>query len=248
MPADLQIHTDQSDGMDSAATIFEAARRRELDVLAITDHDQTRGALLARELAAQQQQPFDLIVGSEVTSRAGHILALWIEEPIPAFRSPARTVELIWRQGGAAIIAHPAAVLPFSLGLRTIDRLVNTLRPELSGGDAPILAIETSNPIPFARWRRDAVIQANRNRWKLPETGGSDAHFWEQVGAGVTEFAGQGEAALHAALKAGATTSRLDHVPRLRGIGAKRLIRQPWRGLTATPKALLRRSRRMPGS
>lgn len=243
MPADLQIHTDQSDGMDTAATIFQAALRRGLDTVAITDHDQTRGALIARELAAQQQHQLDVIVGSEVTSRGGHMLALWIEDPIPAFRSPARTVELIWQQGGAAIIAHPAAVLPFSLGLRAIDRLVETLHAELSGDDAPILAIETSNPIPFARWRRETIIRANRERWGLAETGGSDAHFWQQVGSSLTEFEGRGAADLRAALQGGATTSRLADGPRLGGIGAKRLLQQPWRGLTATPRALLAQRR-----
>lgn len=241
MPADLQIHTDQSDGMDAASMIFEAALRRGLDTVAITDHDQTRGALIARELGAQQHVPLDVIVGSEITSRGGHILALWIEEPIPAFRSPAKTVEMIWQQGGAAIIAHPAAVLPFSLGLRGIDRLVGTLRSELSGETAPILAIETANPIPFARWRRESVIRANRERWGLAETGGSDAHFWQQVGSSLTEFEGHGESDLRAALQGRETTSRLTDGPRLGGVGVKRLLQQPLRGLSATPRALLAR-------
>lgn len=243
MPADLQVHTDASDGMDKPAEIFDAAIRRGLDVIAITDHDQTRGALIARELAAQKQLPLDVIVASEVTSRAGHILALWIEEPIPAFRSAERTVELIWQQGGVAIIAHPAAVLPPALGIRAIDRLMQTLRPELTGPNAPTLAIETANPIHTARWRREAVIEANRTRWHLPETGGSDAHFHEQVGAGWTDYTGSGQEGLRATLSRGDTQPQLDHYPSLREIGASRLLRQQWRGLTATPKALLRRRR-----
>ena len=243
MPADLQIHTDASDGVDSPEAIFDSALRRALDTIAITDHDQTRGALIARDRAVQAQLTLDVIVGSEVTSRAGHILALWIEDPIPSFRSPERTVELIWQQGGAAIIAHPGAVIPFALGLGRIDRLVDALRPELSGDHAPILAIETANPIPSARQRRSAVIDANRSRWHLPETGGSDAHFHEQVGSAQTQYEGSGEAALRAALANNLTSPELGRYPSLREIGASRLLRQQWRGLLATPKAVLGRDR-----
>ena len=152
--ADLQIHTEESDGMDDALTILNAAQRRNVDIIAITDHDQTRGAHLARETAARANHPVEVIIGSEVTSRHGHILALWIEQPIPFFRSAAATVEAIWKQGGVAIIAHPCAVMPIALNLGDIDRLVRDLAPERSGDHPPILAVETANPIPSARWRR----------------------------------------------------------------------------------------------
>ncbi|MYB21197.1 MAG: PHP domain-containing protein [Chloroflexi bacterium] len=239
--ADLQVHTEESDGMDDALTILDAAHRRGVDIVAITDHDQTRGAHIAREAAAQANHPVEVIVGSEVTSRQGHILALWIEEPIPFFRSAAATVEAIWQQGGVAVIAHPAAVFPPALKIGEIERLVQDLAPERNGEGAPVLAVETANPIPFARRRRDGVIEANR-RWSLPTTGGSDAHFHEQVGSAVTTFEGQGQAALRAALEMGTTATELRRYPRLSNIGPSRLLRQQWRGLSATPKALLRRT------
>ena len=48
--ADLQVHTSFGDGMDDALTIFERVERHAfLDVIAITDHDDVRGALEARE-------------------------------------------------------------------------------------------------------------------------------------------------------------------------------------------------------
>ena len=240
--ADLQIHTEQSDGMDDALTILNAAHRRGVDIIAVTDHDQTRGAHLARETAARANHPVEVIVGSEVTSRHGHILALWIEDPVPFFRSAAATVEAIWNQGGVAIISHPCAVMPIALSIGDIDRLVRDLTPERSGDRSPILGIETANPIPSARWRRNRVIEANR-RWGLVTTGGSDAHFHEQVGSSVTTFEGSGQAALQAALNAGTTSGELGQYPRLRNIGANRLLRQQWRGISATPKALIRRRR-----
>ena len=238
--ADLQIHTEESDGMDDALTILDAAHRRGVEIIAVTDHDQTRGAHLAREAAARADHPVEVIIGSEVTSRHGHILALWIEEPIPFFRSAAETVEAIWKQGGVAIISHPCAVMPIALNIGDIDRLLRDLTPERSGALPPILALETANPIPSARWRRNGVIEANQ-RWGLATTGGSDAHFHEQVGSSVTRFAGSGQDALRSALQAGTTVGELGHYPRLRNIGARRLIRQQWRGISATPRAILRR-------
>ena len=86
------------------------------------------------------------------------------------------------------------------------------------------------------------MIEANQ-QWRLPTTGGSDAHFHEQVGSAVTTFKGSGQEALRAALTAGATTAELGHYPRLRNIGARRLLHQQWRGISATPKALLQRLR-----
>ncbi|MDE2746423.1 MAG: hypothetical protein OXI41_10645 [Chloroflexota bacterium] len=240
--ADLQIHTEESDGMDDALTILDAAHRRGVDIIAVTDHDQTRGAHIARETAARANHPVEVIIGSEVTSRQGHILALWIEDPVPFFRSAAATVEAIWNQGGVAIIAHPCAVMPIALNIGDIDRLVRDLVPERSGDQPPILGIETANPIPSARWRRDRVIEANR-RWGLVTTGGSDAHFHEQVGSSVTVFTGSGQDALRSALDAGTTVGELGDYPRLRSIGAGRLLRQQWRGISATPKAMLRRLR-----
>lgn len=240
--ADLQIHTEESDGMDDALTMLNAAHSRGVDIIAVTDHDQTRGAHLAREVAARSNHPVEVIIGSEVTSRQGHILALWIEEPVPFFRSAAETVEAIWNQGGVAIIAHPCAVMPIALNLGDIDRLIRDLTPERSGAQPPILGIETANPIPSARWRRNRVIEANQH-WGLVTTGGSDAHFHEQVGSSVTKFEGSGQDALRAALTAGTTVGELGHYPRLRNIGAKRLLRQQWRGISATPKAMLRRRR-----
>ena len=238
--ADLQIHTDASDGMDDAETILHAAHQRGLDTIAVTDHDQTRGAHDARNIAERHNHPVNVIIGSEVSSRQGHILALWIDEPIPAFKSAAATIEAIWKQGGVAIISHPAAILPLALSVHDIDRLVEAMAPELSGDGSPILAVETANPIPSAKWRRQSIIDANQ-RWNLPTTGGSDAHFYEQVGAGVTRYEGLGEAALRRALLDGASTAEFGPYPSLREIGAGRLLRQQWRGLTATPKVLLRR-------
>lgn len=240
--ADLQIHTRASDGLDDAAAILRAAESRGLDCIAITEHDDVAGAFSARETAERLSSPVHVIVGSEITSRGGHILGLWLDEPVPMLRSAPETVSAIWRQGGVAVIAHPLAWFPPSLGARAIDRLLRDLAPELAAGDA-VLALETANPHPTACWRRDRLLQLNRERWHLPETGGSDAHFAEHVGAAATRYDGSGPEALRAALASRETQADLLGLPPWREIGLRRILAQPLRGMTSTPAAALRRLR-----
>ena len=82
--ADLHAHTRSSDGMDSAETMLAAAVEAGLDCTAITEHDQIDGALRAQSIAIERGLPIAVIVGSEVTSRQGHMVALWLTEPVPA--------------------------------------------------------------------------------------------------------------------------------------------------------------------
>ena len=123
--ADLHIHTRISDGMASVETVLERAEHAtDLDVIAITDHEDARGGLEARELAAKRGLKVEVVPGAEITTRHGHLLALFIEETPPIFRSVEATIEAIHAQGGIAIAAHPMSWLTRSLSRRTIDRVV----------------------------------------------------------------------------------------------------------------------------
>ena len=104
--ADLHIHTTVSDGLFTPRQLLEhVARSGSLDVVAITDHDRIDGSLWA--YARRNNYPFDIVPGVEVSSAEGHILALWVFEPIPAGLSMAETAAAIHQQGGIAILAHP---------------------------------------------------------------------------------------------------------------------------------------------
>lgn len=101
--ADLHIHTIYSvDGTASVPTVLKyAAHHTDLDVIAITDHDEISGALQACELAVQYG--IDVIPGIEISSRDGHILGLWLEANIQAGLSAAETVQRIGDQGAYSI-------------------------------------------------------------------------------------------------------------------------------------------------
>src|SRR5579864_5801106 len=104
--ADLHMHTTVSDGWPDPIELVDHARRAGLDVIAVTDHDSIDGALRAAEHAARRSR-FHVIVGEEVSSRDGHIVALFLERRIRPGMSAAATVHAIHDQGGLAIAAHP---------------------------------------------------------------------------------------------------------------------------------------------
>ena len=129
--ADLHVHTDASDGMATAEEMLVRAARAGLDIIAVTDHDDLRGGLRAQEAAARSGSAVRVIPGVELTTRGGHLLALFPGEigagqptpDVPPLRSLAWTIAAVHAQGGVAIVAHPMAIVPLSAGRRALDRL-----------------------------------------------------------------------------------------------------------------------------
>ncbi|MDE2640762.1 MAG: PHP domain-containing protein [Chloroflexota bacterium] len=241
--ADLHLHTLASDGTASAEEMLLRAARLGLDVVAVTDHDDLRGALRAQEAAARLDSPVQVVAGVELTTRGGHLLALFPGDlgagrPTPdvsPLRSLAWTIAAIHAQGGVAIVPHPMSWIPPGAKARAIDRLM--AGPAESRPDA----IELANPTPPAGRRSAAARRWNRS-WGMAETGSSDAHFPEVLGAAQTRFPGRTMDDLMRALAIGATVAEWGPSPSWRQIGARRLLAQQGRSGLATPLALARRA------
>ena len=233
--ADLQIHTSHGDGMADARALLERVEAfTDLDVVAVTDHDDVQGALLARDLHARGRYRFEFVPGIEVTTRSGHLLALWVDAPVRSFRSLAETVATIHRMGGIAVIPHPLSYLTRSIGARTLDRLLAAEDPETRPDGIEVANTTLAGRVTGARARR-----LNRVRWRLAETGGSDAHFLEEVGAARTVFPGRTSDELRAAILAHRTAGVSRAPVPLRTIGLRRLALQQVRGLSTTPRKVL---------
>ena len=232
---DLQIHTSHGDGMEDARSIFERIELRgELDVIAVTDHDDVRGALAARELYAQSRYHFDLVTGIEVTTRQGHLLALWVDVPIPSLRSLEATVAAIHRAGGLAVVPHPFSALTRSVGRRGLERVL-AIEDESTHPDG----IELANPTSMGWDTGKRARRLNATRYHLAETGGSDAHFVEAIGNAYTLFPGRDAASLRAAILERRTSGVIEQATPLRDIGARRLMLQQVRGLAVTPRTVI---------
>lgn len=184
--ADMHIHSLYSDGTASVRAILDHVEEAtDLDVVAITDHERIDGALRGLELHAAGDYSYDLVVGEEVTTRRGHVLALFITERVPALRRLDDTLAAIHHQGGIAIAAHPMAPLPLSVGRRSL-REVRDHEHEGVYFDA----LELFNPSHAGRTRQAARMALNAAELNLPGVGNSDGHVLEGIGTGVTTFPG----------------------------------------------------------
>lgn len=196
--ADVHMHTNYSDGKPSPQELLDFVEHEtDLDVIAITDHDTIEGALEAQQLHRGGDYRFDLIVGEEVTSRDGHILALFIDRKIPSERSATETVRLIHDQGGIAIAAHPLLTLKYiDPDMLTADGVgVDVLMSVQFDG------VEIVNGSPTMKEENARVRVLNRTILFRAETGGSDAHIKEALGKGYTLFPGKTAEAFRRALE-----------------------------------------------
>ena len=113
--ADLHIHTTYSmDGTASVREVLESAIRAGLDVIAVTDHNEVCGALEAREACARFG--VEIVPGVEVSTRDGHLVALFVDQNIPRNMSIVETLLLISEMGGIAIAPPPQQPVPASHG------------------------------------------------------------------------------------------------------------------------------------
>jgi hypothetical protein len=171
----VEFHTHSAlsyDGRDPVDKLLQQAAAVDLDALAVTDHDEISASLDAVERAPD----YGLvgIPGMEVTSEAGHVLALGVEELVPEGLPFAETVARIHDRGGIAIVPHPYQKSRSGV-------LAKISEGELRQADA----IEIFNSrLLTGRANRRAARFARRNQ--MPMTAGSDAHIFEMVGQAVT--------------------------------------------------------------
>lgn len=88
MRIDLHCHSTASDGTDTPAGLMRAAAGAGLDVVALTDHDTTRGHAEARAALAALPAGFTLVTGAELSCRTDgvslHLLAYLFDPEEPA--------------------------------------------------------------------------------------------------------------------------------------------------------------------
>lgn len=103
MKIDLHTHTRCSkDCVNDYDRIIAAVQRRNLDGIAVTDHNEFRGAI-----EMQKRAPFIVIPAEEIKTSRGEIIGLFLREWIPPGLQPVETVERIHEQGGLAYVPHP---------------------------------------------------------------------------------------------------------------------------------------------
>lgn len=201
--ADLHTHTIYSyDGTATVPAVLKRARQTGLDVIAITDHDEIRGALLAEQLAPKFG--LEVIPGVEITTAEGDLLGLGIHKPVSAGLPLIETLLRVGEQGGYAIAPHPMAA---GMGMKSLN--FYSIRKAARHPEAGriLLGIETYNATAIDRESR-MFAEVLAYRTGLARTGSSDAHALDVIGLGATEFPGNTAAEFLRALQEGATIPR----------------------------------------
>ncbi len=171
---DLHSHTLWSkDCLVSFETIQRLCRQRGLDRIAITDHNTAQGAL-----AMQQLAPELVVVGEEIMTTQGEILAYFVAETVPAGLSPEETIRRLRDQGAVISVSHP-----FDRLRKGAWREADLLRI------APLIdAVEIFNArclFPEDNQRAQAFARQHG----IMGTAGSDAHTVIEYGRAATQMA-----------------------------------------------------------
>ena len=173
MKYDLHIHSKySSDGVLEPEKIVKIAMRKGLDGIAVTDHNTIKGGLNAKKY---ETEDFKIIIGSEIMTERGEIIGLFLSEEVKS-KDAQCVISEIKEQGAIVVIPHPfdglrhSAFHPTKEDVKFID------------------GIEGFNSrCVFQKYNMKAVEFATK--YDLPITGGSDAHFQNEIGNGgiVTE-------------------------------------------------------------
>lgn len=197
----LDLHNHSRVSPDSRLCIDDMiaqAKARRLDGFALTDHDAISGN--AEAISKGEREGLVIIPGCEISSREGHVLALFLERPVKP--APLRTVlHAVRAQDAIAIVSHP------------LRKGGGVQRQALEANMDLLHGIEVYNP--------DNTPFGNRSGWRLArrwhklQTGGSDTHFIQNMGFGVTLVRSEAHTldAVRAALAAGQAAAAGTHAP-----------------------------------
>jgi predicted metal-dependent phosphoesterase TrpH len=170
LTVDFHSHTSASkDSLTSPERLIASARRRGLDRVVVTDHNTIAGARAAHAL-----DPELVIVGEEIMTTRGEILAAYVTGEIPAGLSPQETIRLLRGQGAFISVSHPFDA--WRSGAWNLNDLLEIV---------PLVdAIETFNARCMMPGANRLAAEFARQR-DLPGTAGSDAHAAFELGRGV---------------------------------------------------------------
>jgi hypothetical protein len=224
LSGDFHVHAFVGDGGIAPWMLQRQAARVGLDVIAVTNHNQTLAGRIGRSSSRRSGGPI-VIAGEEITGRDFHLIAVGIERAVDWDQPAREAIEQVHAQGGVAIAAHPTH------GFAT-------------GYDAHSLAmldgLEAAHPdttVPEqARQIEEFHQRARAHNPAIAAVGSSDFHLTGPLGWCRTHLlvAERSEAAVIDAIRDGRTVGRCGHGP-LRGRPEIVRLVEPHREALAPP-------------
>lgn len=179
--ADLHLHTRHStDSLATPQSVLEAAAKKGLCAIAVTDHNEISGALEAKRIAARKKLRLQVIVGEEVMADEGDLLVYFVKRRIKPGPLAGVLAE-VKRQGAICCAAHPYDFTRSGIKLESLP--AKTL--------AGIHAIEAFNARVSVQSHNAAALEFAKQNGKA-QLAGSDAHHPSEVGAAHVDFLGVG--------------------------------------------------------
>jgi predicted metal-dependent phosphoesterase TrpH len=171
---ELHTHTYYSkDCLLKPETVIATCRRKGIDKLAVTDHNTISGALELKRLA-----PELIIVGEEVMTTEGELLAFFVREWVPPGLTPQETIARLRDQGAFISVSHP------------LDRLRRGAWDEAALLEIieQVDALEVFNARCTFNADNAAALDLAQRHDKL-KTVGSDSHTAREIGRATVEMA-----------------------------------------------------------
>lgn len=164
---EFHCHTYASkDSLTRPADLIAMARRKGIDRVIVTDHNSIAGAREAHGI-----DPELVIVGEEIMTTKGEILAAFVKEEVPPDLTPLETINILKEQGAFISVSHPFDEL----------RKGGWMEHDLLEILPLVDAIEVYNSrCMLSRFNRRAELFAQK--YNIAGTVGSDAHAAFEVG------------------------------------------------------------------
>ncbi len=171
---ELHSHTHWStDCLTRFEEIIAICERRGVDKIAITDHNTADGALAFQQIAPQL-----VIVGEEIFTTKGELLAYFLTETVPSGLTPDETIKRLRDQGAVISVSHPF----------DNNRKGAWKQEDLDAIIHQVDAIETFNARCLTAAENEAA-QAYAHANDLRGTIGSDAHTPMEYGKATQRMA-----------------------------------------------------------
>jgi predicted metal-dependent phosphoesterase TrpH len=167
---EFHCHTIYSkDSLTRLPDLIAVAQSSHIDRLVITDHNTITGAIEAKRLA-----PELVIVGEEIMTNQGELLAAFVQEGIPSGLPAVEVISLLKDQGAFISVSHPFDKW----------RGKSWTLPDLLGILEQIDAIEVFNAHCFPPYFNTRAA-AFAKKYNICGTVGSDAHSIHEVGRAI---------------------------------------------------------------
>ncbi len=156
------------ESFSSPVQMVKEARRKGLQGIAITDHDNFKSWNSLKNLKFDD---FFIIPGEEISTKQGHLLGLGISEEIKPSQDVQETIDKVHSQGGVTIAPHPFDIARFGLG-------------NLAKHADAIEVFNSGNMDKFSNLRaRKYASKINK-----PKVVGTDAHMKDVIGRSATNL------------------------------------------------------------